>query len=92
MCLVPSQYLARHLLFSLGMTLPRQVLPGASYLVSRRCAQQEFLLKPTALTTAIFKYVLAVAAKRYGILLHAVCVMSNQLHLPVVSPAPRRPG
>jgi putative transposase len=58
------------------MTPPRQVLAGTVYLVTRRCAQREFLLKPTALTTAIFKYVLAVAARRYGVLLHAACVMS----------------
>ncbi len=63
------------------MTPPRQVLPGTIYLVSRRCAQREFLLKPTELTTAILKYVLAVAAKRYGVQLHAACVMSNHLHL-----------
>jgi putative transposase len=65
------------------MTPPRQILAGAVYLVTRRCAQREFLLKPTALTTAIFKYVLAVAAKRYGVLLHAACVMSNHVHLVV---------
>ncbi len=64
-----------------AMTPPRQVLPGTTYLVTRRCTQRQFLLKPSALTTAIFKYVLAVAAKRYGIVLHAACVMSNHYHL-----------
>lgn len=49
------------------MTPPRQVLPGTVYLVTRRCAQREFLLKPTDITTGIVKYVLAVAAKRYGV-------------------------
>ncbi len=40
-----------------AMTPPRQVLPGTTYLVTRRCAQREFLLKPSERTTAIFKYV-----------------------------------
>jgi REP element-mobilizing transposase RayT len=56
---------------------------GTSYLVSRRCTQREFLLKPSALVNLIFKFVLAVAAARYGILIHAVCVMSNHVHLVV---------
>jgi REP element-mobilizing transposase RayT len=73
------------------MTLPRQVLPGATYLVTRRCAQQEFLLKPTPLTTALFKYILAVAARRYGILLHAACVMSNHYHLVLTDPGAELP-
>jgi REP element-mobilizing transposase RayT len=68
------------------MTAPRQVLPGTTYLVTRRCAQREFLLKPSALTTAVFKFVLAVAAKRHGIVLHAACVMSDHYHLVLTDP------
>ncbi len=63
------------------MTPPRQILPGTIYHVTRRCTQREFLLKPSELTRAIFKYVLAVAAKRYHVALHAACVMSNHYHL-----------
>jgi REP element-mobilizing transposase RayT len=62
------------------------VLPGATYLVTRRCTQREFLLKPSALTNQIFKYVLAVAAARYGILIHAVCAMSSHYHLVLTDP------
>jgi REP element-mobilizing transposase RayT len=65
------------------MTPPRQILPGTVYLVTRRCAQREFLLKPTERTTAILKYVLAVAAKRYHVQVHVACAMSNHLHLVV---------
>ncbi len=64
-----------------NMTPPRRIVPGTTYLVSRRCTQREFLLTPTDLTTAILKFVLAVASKRYGVHLHAACVMSNHLHL-----------
>ncbi len=65
------------------MTAPRRILKGTSYLVSRRCTQREFLLKPSALLNLIFKYVLATAAHRYEVLIHAVCVMSNHFHLVV---------
>ncbi len=67
-------------------TPPRQILPGTAYLVTRRSAQREFLLKPTELTTAIFKYVLAVAAQRSGVRLHAACVLSSHYHLVLTDP------
>ncbi len=73
------------------MTPPRQVLPGTTYLVTRRCAQREFLLKPRPSTDAILRYLLAVAAKRYGILLHAACVMSNHYHLVLTDPRAELP-
>jgi REP element-mobilizing transposase RayT len=73
------------------MTVPRQVLPGTTYLVTRRCAQREFLLSPSPLLNTIFKFVLAVAAKRYGILLHAACVMSDHYHLVLTDPLANLP-
>src|SRR5512142_2671348 len=71
---------------ALVVTAPRQVVPGTTYLVSRRCSQRQFLLKPSALTNLIFKFVLAVAAARYGVLIHAACVMSNHYHLVLTDP------
>jgi REP element-mobilizing transposase RayT len=68
---------------ALLVTAPRRVVPGTCYLVSRRCTQREFLLKPSPLSNLIFKFVLAVAAARYGVLIHAACVMSNHYHLVV---------
>jgi len=73
------------------MTAPRQILPGASYLITRRCAQRQFLLKPSPVVMAVFKYVLAVAAARYGILLHAVCVLSNHFHIVLTDPRSQLP-
>jgi len=67
-------------------TPPRQVLPKTVYLVTRRCTQRQFLLRPTELTTAIFKYVLAVAAHRTGVRLHAACVLSSHYHLVLTDP------
>jgi REP element-mobilizing transposase RayT len=68
------------------MTAPRQVLPGVTYLLTRRCAQREFLLRPSDSVSEVFTYVLAVAAQRFGILVHAFCVMSNHFHLLVTDP------
>jgi REP element-mobilizing transposase RayT len=71
---------------------PRPIFRGATYLVSRRCTQREFLLTPTPRTTGIFGYCLAVAAKRFGILVHSVCVMSNHWHAVVTDPDARLPA
>jgi len=68
------------------MTAPRQVLPGASYLVTRRCAQRQFLLRPSRATNQTFLYVLALAAERYRVEVHAFCVLSNHVHIAVTDP------
>jgi putative transposase len=73
------------------MTAPRQVLPGTTYLVTRRCTQRQFLLRPSKLASQVFLYLLAVAAERYGIEVHAYCVMSNHYHLVVTDPHARLP-
>jgi putative transposase len=74
------------------MTAPRQILPGTTYLITRRCTQREFLLRPSALTNAIFLYVLAVAAQRTGVIVHAFCVMSNHVHLVLTDVRGRLPA
>lgn len=74
------------------MTAPRCILPGTTYLVTRRCAQRQLLLRPSAETTAIFLYVLALAVHRFGVRLHAVCVLSNHFHLVVTDPHARLPA
>jgi hypothetical protein len=59
------------------MSLPRQILPGSTYLVTRRCTQRQFLLRPSKLTNQIILYCLALAVARTGILLHAFVALSN---------------
>jgi REP element-mobilizing transposase RayT len=63
------------------MTAPRQILPGRSYLVSRRCSERRFFLRPEKQTNDVFLYVLAAAARRYDVSVHAFCVLSNHYHL-----------
>ncbi len=74
------------------MTAPRQVLPGASYLVTRRCSERRFLLRPSTATHPMFLFILAVAAKRFDIRLHAFCVLSNHFHLVLTDPRANLPA
>jgi len=74
------------------MTAPRQVLPGTTYLVTRRTFQRQFLLRPSPITNAVFLYVLSVAARRFGVQVHAFCVLSNHFHLVVTDPDARLPA
>ncbi|HEX9244280.1 MAG TPA: hypothetical protein VF875_17685 [Anaeromyxobacter sp.] len=73
------------------MTAPRQVLEGTTYLVTRRASERRFFLRPSKETTAIFGYLLAVISERYGILLHAACVLSNHFHIVLTDPNARLP-
>jgi putative transposase len=84
--------LARGVLLPPAMTAPRQVLPGTTYLITRRCLQRRFLLRPSRLTNEIVGFLLAVAAKRYRIDVHVFCVLSNHLHLVVTDPEARLPA
>jgi putative transposase len=67
-------------------------MPGTSYLVTRRCSERRFFLRPSPIVNEIFLYVLAVAARRYGILVHAFCVLSNHCHLVVTDVDGRLPA
>jgi putative transposase len=74
------------------VTAPRQVLPGTTYLVTRRCSERRLFLRPSPVADGIFLYVLAVAAHRYRILVHAFCVLSNHYHLLVTDPDAQLPA
>lgn len=66
-----------------GMTFPRRVLPGRTYLVTRRCIGRRFLLRPDDSLNNAFLYCLALAANKHSIAVHALCAMSNHYHLVV---------
>ena len=65
----------------------RQIIPGTSYLITRRCTQRQFLLVPTRRTVQIIRYCLAYAMSRTGVLVHAVIFMSNHYHIIVTDPS-----
>src|SRR4051812_42003187 len=73
------------------MTRPRQLLPGQRFLITRRCTQRQFLLRPSRLTNQIIEYSLALAAEYTGVQLHGACFMSNHWHGVVTDPEARLP-
>jgi hypothetical protein len=46
------------------MTLPRQVVPGRDYMITRRCSERRFFPRPDEETNNAFIYCLALAARR----------------------------
>jgi putative transposase len=70
----------------LAVTQPRYIVPGETYLITRRCSRREFLLRPDAETNAVFEYCLGEAAARHGIGLIAWNPMSNHHHMVVHDP------
>jgi hypothetical protein len=62
------------------MTTPREIRPGHCYLVTRRCTQREFLLRPDDATNNAFTYCLIAAAQRAEVDVLLSCVMSNHHH------------
>ena len=63
------------------MSLPRPVVQNRTYMVTRRCAERRFYLRPCPEVEQAFLFCLAVAAQRYGIVVCWVCVLSNHYHL-----------
>ena len=62
------------------MTRPRQVLPGQFYLLTRRCTQRQFLLRPDEITNNNFVYCLVEAALRFEVELVMTTAESNHHH------------
>ena len=62
------------------MSRPREVLPGRSYLITRRCTQRMLLMRPDAETNEAFIYCLAVAAERFAVDVLFTVAMSNHHH------------
>jgi len=62
------------------MTLPREVVPGRFYMVTRRCTQRQFLLRPDEETNNAFLYCLAEAAQRCDVEILLTCALSNHHH------------
>ncbi|AUX48193.1 transposase [Sorangium cellulosum] len=65
------------------MSQPRSIVPGATYLLTRRALRRHLLFRPDAAINQLVLYTLAVSARRFGIQVHALCMMSTHLHLVV---------
>jgi len=68
------------------MSLARPINKNACLMITRRIHVRQFRLRPSREVTAIIKYVVAVVAKRTGIRLHCVIVMSNHWHVVFTDP------
>lgn len=73
------------------MTLPRSIVPGRSYLITRRCSERRFFMRPDAETTNAFVYCLAISAERFGFGVVGFGTMSNHYHAVVVDTQGRLP-
>lgn len=73
------------------MSYPRKVLPGKTYLLTRRTLLRLFLLRPDDEINELIEYALAVAAKLYGVAVHAFCAMSTHIHAVVTDKCGRLP-
>ena len=68
------------------MTLPRQVVPGRDYMVTRRCSERRFFLRPDDDTNNAFIYCLALAATRAKVQVIFSGAMSNHHHTGIHDP------
>ncbi len=68
------------------MSLPREVLPGQTYMITRRCTQRQFLMRPDDETNNAFIYCLAEAAVRFRIDVLFTTAMSNHHHTGIYDP------
>ena len=68
------------------MTLPRQVVPGSDYMITRRCSERRFFLRPDNDTNNAFIYCLGLAARRANVQVLFVVAMSNHYHAGIHDP------
>jgi putative transposase len=73
------------------MSLPREVIPGRTYMITRRCSERRFFLRPDAETNNAFIYCLAIAAARSGVKIIFVHAASNHYHAGIHDPLGRFP-
>lgn len=59
----------------------RRVLPGSTYLLTKKCSDDQLLIVPSRLVNQVLLYLLLLKAKRYGVIIHGFCFMSNHFHL-----------
>ncbi len=73
------------------MSYPRKVVPGRTYLVTRRCTQRRFLLRPDRHINEAFLYCLAYASARTDVGVVAFLAESNHYHAVVIDRVGRLP-
>ena len=75
------------------MSIPREVLPGQTYMITRRCTQRQFLMRPDQETNNAFIYCLGESRlQRFGIDVLFTVAMSNHHHTGIYDPAGNYPA
>ncbi|MEM9691139.1 MAG: hypothetical protein AAGA56_01215 [Myxococcota bacterium] len=69
------------------MVLPRKVVPGRCYLITRRCTQRQFLMRPGPDVNQAVGYCVAEAATRAEVEVLAFVAESNHYHAVVWDPS-----
>jgi REP element-mobilizing transposase RayT len=70
---------------------PRQIIAGRTYLVTRRCTQRQFLLRPDPQMNEAFLYCLAYASSRTNVGIVAFLAEANHYHAVVIDTDGRLP-
>jgi len=73
------------------MSLPRAIVPGRRYLITRRCSERRFLMRPDRETNNAFVYCLALATRKSHVSIVCVGTTSNHYHAVVVDGCGRLP-
>jgi REP element-mobilizing transposase RayT len=73
------------------MSLPRAIVPGRRYMITLRCSERRFFMRPDRETNNAFIYCLALAARKAGISIVCVGTLSNHYHAVVVDNHGRLP-
>ena len=59
----------------------REVRKHTTYLITKKCADDLFLTRPSQSINQTLLYLLLLKARRYGLLIHGYCFLSNHFHL-----------
>lgn len=73
------------------MTQPRLVLTGSTVMVTRRTLRRHHLFRPDPAIRQLYLYTLAVCARKFGVLVHSITLMSTHEHLVVTDVQGRLP-
>lgn len=68
------------MLWASAMSKARPIYPGAVLFCTRRTHKRQLLLRPSEEINQAILYIVAVLTRRHGVLLHALCAMSNHKH------------
>jgi putative transposase len=63
------------------MSQPRLVLPGDTVMITRRTLRRHHFFRPDPAIRQLYLYTLALWPRQFGILVHAITLMSTHEHL-----------